>query len=338
MAQITEAPTGRPGADAPFAFRPLDLAGDVPRLTRLHNEIEAVEHLGETVTETEMRGRLTWPGTDPARDRRVLADPADPDRLIAAANVNKGGDTAHFWLNILVHPDRQRHGIGGALLAWGLGRAREQGAAYVTSGAHSRQPGRHAFLRKHGFVPGAIWIFMRAPAETVLPEPQVPPGFRIVPYATIDDVDVLATALNRGFIGHYHHRDLTRAEFEHWLQKPGLRRDGIFIALGPDGAPAGICWTDTSPELSARRGTPTGYIDDLGVVPEHRRRGLGRALLLTGMHWLRGQGLPTIELDAWGHNDLAVPLYEATGFAVTEQGTEYRYDFPESTGAVIAQE
>src|SRR5207248_2785732 len=75
-----------------------------------------------------------------------------------------------------------------------------------------------------------------------------------------------------------------------------------------------------------RRGVPTGYIDSLAVVPEHRRRGLGRALLLTGMRWLEAQGKEVYELGAWGENEMALPLYYGVGFGIAQQGTEFRRD------------
>ena len=143
------------------------------------------------------------------------------------------------------------------------------------------------------------------------------------PYTAVQDVPTVTDALNRGFIGHFEHRDATEAEIAHWLSGEHTRPDGIFLAFGPAGDPAGICWAEINPDHSARRGQPPGYIDSLGVVPEHRRHGLGRALLLEGMRWLRDNGQATIELDAWGENELALPLYEGVGFSVSRQGQSY---------------
>ena len=87
---------------------------------------------------------------------------------------------------------------------------------------------------------------------------------------------------------------------------------------------AGVCWAGISEQRNARRGEPVGYIHSLGVVPEHRRHGQGRALLLTGMRWLRDNGQGAIELGVMGDNALALPLYRSVGYAPNRQGTDYR--------------
>ena len=46
----------------------------------------------------------------------------------------------------------------------------------------------------------------------------------------------------------------------------------------------------TSPERTLKNGVPTGYIDAPGIVPQHRRLDLYRALVLTGIAWLHQQG------------------------------------------------
>jgi mycothiol synthase len=117
----------------------------------------------------------------------------------------------------------------------------------------------------------------------------------------------------------------------HRLAGPQARPDGIFLAFGLDGDVAGVCWTSIDPERNALRGEQAGHIDSLAVVPEHRRRGLGRALLLAGMRWLQAQGQTSIELEAMGNNELALPLYEQVGFAIVRQASQYRRDLEELT-------
>jgi GNAT superfamily N-acetyltransferase len=49
------------------------------------------------------------------------------------------------------------------------------------------------------------------------------------------------------------------------------------------------------------------------VVPEHRRRGIGRALLNAALEWGRGEGCDEAELDVLVANP-ARALYEGAGF------------------------
>ncbi len=57
-----------------------------------------------------------------------------------------------------------------------------------------------------------------------------------------------------------------------------------------------------------------GAIQNLGIVPAHRGRGLGRALLLQAMHGFRQVGLPRAFLEVTAQNEAAVLLYRRLGF------------------------
>lgn len=54
----------------------------------------------------------------------------------------------------------------------------------------------------------------------------------------------------------------------------------------------------------------------LGVVPEFRRRGIGRALLETALRAARRIGLIRVELSVREPNRAAITLYEKVGFTV----------------------
>jgi len=60
--------------------------------------------------------------------------------------------------------------------------------------------------------------------------------------------------------------------------------------------------------------TCSGAIQNLGVVAEHRGRGLGAALLLRALHGFRSTGLQRAVLEVTAQNDAAVRLYRKFGF------------------------
>ena len=85
MSQLIENPaTSTPDS---FVIRPVDVEADVPRLVRLFEEVEAADQTGNFTSEATVRSRLQQPGHDPAHDRWVVAEPGNPDRLIAHAMV-----------------------------------------------------------------------------------------------------------------------------------------------------------------------------------------------------------------------------------------------------------
>jgi len=57
-----------------------------------------------------------------------------------------------------------------------------------------------------------------------------------------------------------------------------------------------------------------GYLQRLAVHPEHRRHGLGRALGLDGLRWLRRKGVAEAVVNTQLGNDAALALYLSLGF------------------------
>lgn len=57
-----------------------------------------------------------------------------------------------------------------------------------------------------------------------------------------------------------------------------------------------------------------GAIQNLGVVPPHRGRGLGAALLLKALDGFRRTGLNRVYLEVTAQNEAAVRLYRRLGF------------------------
>jgi len=67
----------------------------------------------------------------------------------------------------------------------------------------------------------------------------------------------------------------------------------------------------------ARDSHPASYhVADLGlmVAAEHRRRGVGQALLESAVDWARTTGVRKLELHVFPHNEPAIALYERFGF------------------------
>lgn len=65
-----------------------------------------------------------------------------------------------------------------------------------------------------------------------------------------------------------------------------------------------------------------GAVQNVGVVPDHRGRGLGRALVLKSLHGFRRSGLKRVCLEVTAGNRPAVDLYRSIGFRLSR--TMYR--------------
>ena len=84
----------------------------------------------------------------------------------------------------------------------------------------------------------------------------------------------------------------------------------------------------------AREAGGSGEILNLAVAPEHRRRGLGRALLEEALTILGGQGCGSVFLEVRESNAAARELYERRGFRVVGVRRGY-YRSPAEDGMVL---
>ncbi len=57
-----------------------------------------------------------------------------------------------------------------------------------------------------------------------------------------------------------------------------------------------------------------GAVQNVGVAPEHRGRGLGRALILHSLGGFQAAGVPRVYLEVTACNLAAVQLYRSVGF------------------------
>lgn len=89
-------------------------------------------------------------------------------------------------------------------------------------------------------------------------------------------------------------------------RKRGFLPEATWLVAGP----RGYCGT-----VQGIRDRPgLGAIQNLGVVPAFRGRGLGGALLLQALHGFRRCGMGRAYLEVTAKNDSAVQLYRRIGF------------------------
>jgi ribosomal protein S18 acetylase RimI-like enzyme len=71
-----------------------------------------------------------------------------------------------------------------------------------------------------------------------------------------------------------------------------------------------------------------GAVQNVGVLPQYRGLGLGRALVLKSLHGFRAAGLHRVYLEVTGENVPAVELYRSIGFELVR--TMYKSIEPET--------
>ena len=71
--------------------------------------------------------------------------------------------------------------------------------------------------------------------------------------------------------------------------------------------------------VSGRAGT-RGFLQRLAIDPDHQRRGLGHALAIDGLRWMKRRGVDRAMVNTQEHNDGALALYQHLGFRLQPGG------------------
>jgi GNAT superfamily N-acetyltransferase len=91
-----------------------------------------------------------------------------------------------------------------------------------------------------------------------------------------------------------------------------------------DGEPVGLALG--FPTFSTFRGQPGFYLEDIFVRPEHRGRGIGKALLASIAKLTRERGCGRLEWSVLDWNAPAIGFYRALGARPMDEWTVYRID------------
>jgi ribosomal protein S18 acetylase RimI-like enzyme len=126
------------------------------------------------------------------------------------------------------------------------------------------------------------------------------------------------------FDEHWGEYDAGDQRFDDWAGDPRFRRDLAVVAWSGD-APAACLsnFLEPGPDDTIR-----GYLESLATHPEHRRRGLARAVFGESLRRLRDAGAGSAWLGVDTDNpNRALALYESFGFRVVSGGATYRKPF-----------
>lgn len=155
-----------------------------------------------------------------------------------------------------------------------------------------------------------------------LSTPDLPDGYRWLPWRSIL-CDRHAQVKWRSF-----REDLDGEVFPCLSQLDGCRRLMTDIRNQPKFSHTATWMVAFQPELSwpaddcgtiqgISRNKHTGAIQNIGIVPEHRGQGLGRAILLKSLQGFWQDGHDSATLEVTSENQIAVKLYRSLGFRVT---------------------
>jgi ribosomal protein S18 acetylase RimI-like enzyme len=166
---------------------------------------------------------------------------------------------------------------------------------------------------RFGFVQEFGEDVMRRDLTTALPEAVFPPEVAVTPWAP-----ELSGAFFEAYQGAFRDRPgfpgLTQAEWVEWATEDDDFQPAISLLARYGDEPVGFTLCDA------------GWIAQLGVRPDWRRRGLGGALLAEVMRRFRTAGCDAISLGVNVNNPTAARLYTRFGFEVIGRRARWAWE------------
>lgn len=212
----------------------------------------------------------------------------------------------------VVHPRYRRRGIASQLLGRALAYGREVGASQVHLPVHAKMTAAQRLAEKHGFCPVRTYFIMVLGAATLVSRPKLFPGLALRSFSPGEEEE-LTRIQNLSFGESWGFHPNSVAETSYRLGMSGCGGEGVFF-ICDGGRAVAYCWTRVDEERNRRYGLWRGQVWMMGVDPDYRGRGLGRAVLVAGIEHLRTKGLGEVVLEVDSENLPALALYESLGF------------------------
>ena len=252
------------------------------------------------------------PGFELGQDAVVVEDDG---RLVAYSAFIRND-----YVDVYVHPEHRNRGLGKRLLEWserrGLERTPPGEEIRIGQVVTSTHEGAQRLLESRGYAPARTYWRMSMPLEERPPPPAWPNGVRVRTFDQERDTRAVYALVQDAFGDNERH---TAESFEEWQAfmidreafEPGL----WFIAESKGEIVGCVLCPNYEDE---------GWVRQLAVAREWRRRGLGTALLRQAMSELSRRGRKEIGLvvDS-GNRTGAKEMYERAGMTVAREHVRY---------------
>jgi mycothiol synthase len=275
---------------------------------------EAAEADGVAALDDQVRLDLTTPG---GKAEHLIAREPGGDEIVGYAHADLRADEA-VSAHLIVRPSRRCRGTGSALLR---GLTEVSGGKPLRVWAHGNGPGARAMAASTGFVPVRELRQMRRDLSAPMATPSYAPGVVVREYVAGSDDEAWVQVNAAAFRTHPEQGRLDVDDLRQRTAQPWFDPAGFFLAER-DGHLIGYHWTKIHP-TGGSDGGPIGEVYVLGVLPEAQGLGLGKALTLTGLAFLRDSGLHEVMLYVESDNLPAVAVYERLGFTTVSVDVMY---------------
>ncbi len=263
----------------------------------------------------------------------------DGDELAGYAHVDPTDAVAGSSAELVVDPRARGKGVGRRLVSESLAVTPDK---RLRLWAHGDHPAAARLASAFGMAHVRTLWQMRRSLFAPLPASVLPPAVHLRPFIPGQDEAAWLELNAQAFADHPEQGQWEMRDLELRLEEPWFDPRGFFLAERVDDEGARLIafhWTKvhggSSPththsgpeqshphphtEESPHGHGPIGEVYVVGVSPQERGTGLGRAVTLAGLAHLRSCGLPEVMLYVDEDNRAAIALYEKLGFAVWDR-------------------
>jgi mycothiol synthase len=231
-------------------------------------------------------------------------------RLIAYALVFLGRVDAR------VHPDYRGLGLGTTLAKWTWEAARAEGRDRVGQTVSDNEQAAAAMFRALGYTPSYTAWILRTDLSNPRSAPTLPNGYLFRPYRPGEDDAEMYQLLDEAF-DEWRGADSESMGLDNWVASTlhcAVPDWVVLISHGADlvGMAVGL---DYGPG-------DEGWVEQVAVHRDHRRRGLGKALMEESFRRFQEAGLTRAGVSTDSRSG-ALGLYEAVGMSTSRSYTRW---------------
>jgi len=223
-------------------------------------------------------------------------------------------------LEVVVHPEARRNGIGKALVQAALDRTSD---SRIRLWAHGELSSAYGMAEILGFEKSRELWQMRRSLFAPFPKAQFSSELVIRSFAVGSDEDEWLKLNSQVFADHPEQGRMTREDLDVRMSEAWFDPAGFLIATRAHKM-VGYHWTKVHGGQGTHGHSEIGEIYVLGVAPSERGTGLTKALSIRGLEHLRSQGLAAAMLYVDADNKAAIGLYESLGFAHWDTDVMFR--------------
>ncbi|MFS0712980.1 GNAT family N-acetyltransferase [Microbacterium sp. 2P01SA-2] len=292
---------------------------------------DRVDHPTWTTPREDVAETFELSHVDHARDTMIAFDADGEAVAVGTVMLHPSRDEhLHIYLTGAVRPDRRGLGIGTALFRWQHERAEEQLQearasddaiaalpAEIQVYASEKNSALERIAESLDYRTERWFSTMHRDLTQPIADVSAPDGIELVAFSS-DRAEDARRARNDAFRDHWGSLPTPPERWQQFIGGPFLRPDLCTLALD-GGDIVAFCLASVNEGDFDVLG-PNAYIDLVGVVRSHRRRGLAPAVILRSLTAMRGAGLGMAVLDVDTESPTgANALYGGLGFTAFER-------------------